>query len=245
MIRTERLNHFYGRNHVVKDVSFSIDKGEIVCLLGPNGAGKTTILKILSTQIAPSSGRAYINGIDTMKDPVGAKRFIGYLPEIPPLYDVLEVREYLRFVGRAKGLSGSNLKERLEWVNEFIGLSAVWTKPIGELSRGYRQRVGLAQAIISDPPVIILDEPTTGLDPLQTIEVRQLIKDLSKNKAILFSTHILQEPSALADRILILNEGRLIAEGSMEELAEKSGIKELDMEKIFIHFIKKDAERHG
>ena len=244
MIKTENLNHFYGRNHVVKNVSFSIDKGEIVCLLGPNGAGKTTILKILSTQIAPTSGRAYINGIDTMKNPVKAKRYIGYLPEIPPLYDVLEVREYLSFVGKAKGLSGSSLKKRLDWVNEFIGLSAVWAKPIGELSRGYRQRVGLAQAIISDPPVIILDEPTTGLDPLQTIEIRQLIKDLSKDKAILFSTHILQEPSALADRILILNEGRLIAEGSMEELAEKSGVNELDMEKIFIHFIRMDSKKH-
>ena len=242
MIEVDSLNHFYGKNHVVKDVSFSVRKGEVVCLLGPNGAGKTTILKILSTQIVPSSGKACINGVDVVKDPVKAKKHMGYLPETPPLYDVLEVREYLDFVGRAKGLSGKELKERMEWVNEFIGLSAVWTKPIGELSRGYRQRVGLAQAIIGDPPVIVLDEPTTGLDPLQTIEVRQLIKNLSKNKSILFSTHILQEPSALADRILILNEGRLIAEGSMEELAEKSGIGEPDMEKIFIHFIRRDAE---
>ena len=238
MIETEYLNHFYGRNHVVKDVSFSINKGEIVCLLGPNGAGKTTILKILSSQIVPTSGNAYINSINVIEKPVEAKKFLGYLPEIPPLYDVLEVREYLTFVGKAKGLQGDLLKERLEWVNEFIGLSTVWVKPISELSRGYRQRVGIAQAIIHDPPVIILDEPTTGLDPLQTIEVRELIKILSKDKAILFSTHILQEPSALADRILILNEGKLIANGSLKELAEKSNVDELDIEKIFISFIK-------
>ncbi len=221
MIEASGLTMVYGPVVAVKDVSFVVRPGEIMGLLGPNGAGKTTILKILATQIVPTAGEAKIAGIKVLEDPIGARERLGFLPENAPLYDQMEVREYLSFVAEAR-LDPEKRGERLAWVRETCGLEEVWYVPIGELSKGFRQRVGLAQALIHDPPCLILDEPTTGLDPLQIVEIRRLIKELSREKAIIFSTHILQEVEALADWVSIINEGRLVAQGKLATLAEQA-----------------------
>ncbi|MBX6422398.1 ABC transporter ATP-binding protein [Thermosulfurimonas sp. F29] len=218
LVEARGLEMSYGGRPAVRGVSFTVSSGEILGLLGPNGAGKTTILKILSTQIVPAGGRVVLAGVDVMARPEEARSRFGYLPENPPLYDYLEVGEYLSFVAEARGLSGGQKRERMEWVVEACGLAGVFHRPIGELSKGFRQRVGLAQALIHDPPVLILDEPTTGLDPLQIAEMRGLIRELAREKAIIFSTHILQEVEALADRVLILNQGREVASGTREEI---------------------------
>ncbi len=218
MIEAQGLNMYYGSFPAVRDLSFSVSKGEILGLLGPNGAGKTTVLRILSTQLVPTRGTARLNGVDILQEPQKARSFLGYLPENPPLYNDMEVKEYLDFVARARGLAASERKKRLEWVTETCQLAPVFFKPIGTLSKGYRQRVGLAQALIHDPPILILDEPTSGLDPLQITEVRRLIQELASEKAIIFSSHILQEVEALAHRILILNQGRQVAYGTQEEI---------------------------
>ncbi|QJA07009.1 ATP-binding cassette domain-containing protein [Thermosulfurimonas marina] len=218
MVRARELTMCYGTLRAVEGVSLEVALGEILGLLGPNGAGKTTILRILSTQIVPTRGEVYLNGEDAKAHPEKVRAFFGYLPETPPLYLDMEVREYLHFVGEARGLSGRRLQERTSWVVEACGLSGVWRQPLGELSKGYRQRVGLAQALIHDPPILILDEPTTGLDPLQIKEMRSLIRELSREKAVIFSSHILQEVEALADRVLILNQGKEVASGTREEI---------------------------
>jgi ABC-2 type transport system ATP-binding protein len=219
MIDVQHICKNYGPVKAVEDVSFSVGAGEIVGLLGPNGAGKTTIMKILATQIVPTSGTAVVTGNDILAAPLSVRASLGYLPEQAPLYDEMEVREYLSFVAAGRRIAGNERGTRLEWVAENCGLKAIWCRPIGQLSKGYRQRVGLAQALIHDPPALILDEPTSGLDPLQIIEIRQLLKRLAEQKAILFSTHILQEITTVSDRILVLDGGRLIADGRLEELA--------------------------
>jgi ABC-2 type transport system ATP-binding protein len=219
MIDAQYICMNYGPVKAVEDVSFSVGAGEVVGLLGPNGAGKTTIMKILATQIVPTSGTAVVAGNDILTSPLAVRASVGYLPELAPLYDEMEVREYLSFVAAGRKITGRERGARLEWVAENCGLKAVWCRPIGQLSKGYRQRVGLAQALIHDPPALILDEPTSGLDPLQIIEIRQLLRRIAERKAILFSTHILQEITAVSDRILVLDGGRLMAEGRMEELA--------------------------
>lgn len=219
-VEVEHLSMRYGATAALSDVSFNVHPGEILGFLGPNGAGKTTVMKILTTVIFPTGGTARVGGHDVRTDPLRARRMIGYLPEQVPLYTEMQVDEYLTFVGRARGLQRENLRPRLEWVLERCALKAVWKRPIGELSRGYRQRVGLAQALIHDPAVLVLDEPTTGLDPLQIIEIRELLKSLVKEKAILFSTHILQEVEAIAHRIVIIHGGRIVAEGTLAALTE-------------------------
>ncbi|MCM8794315.1 MAG: ABC transporter ATP-binding protein [Candidatus Omnitrophica bacterium] len=210
----------YGSTVALQGVSFQVRRGEILGFLGPNGAGKSTVMKILTTVIFPTAGRAFVGGHDVQSQPLPVRQMIGYLPEQVPLYTQMQVDEYLRFVGQAKGLRGGRLKERLEWVAQKCGVARVWRRPIGELSRGYRQRVGLAQALVHDPDLLILDEPTTGLDPLQIVEIRQLLKELAKGKGILFSTHILQEVEAIASRIVVIHAGRIIAEGALEKLKE-------------------------
>ncbi len=242
MIQLENISMNYGSFQAVKNCSFNVEKGRIVGLLGPNGAGKTTLMKILATQIVPTSGMAMVAGFDCEKNPREVRANIGYLPERAPLYDDMEVREYLDFVARGRGLKNSLLKDRLEWVKDRCGLKKKWCTPIGELSKGYRQRVGLAQALIHDPPVLILDEPTSGLDPLQIIEIRDLIKDLAKEKAILYSSHIIQEIVALSDRVVIISEGSIRADGPIQELAPDFPILELsraqaDLEKVFTTLI--------
>lgn len=221
MIEAQDLSMNYGQVKAVTGCSFKVQAGEIVGLLGPNGAGKSTIMKILATQIVPSAGTARVAGNDCVKSPLKVRTALGYLPEDAPLYNEMEVREYLEFVGSGRRLEGKKRKERLEWTVENCGLEKVWCRPIDQLSKGYRQRVGLAQALIHDPPVLILDEPTSGLDPLQIIEIRGLVRALAKEKAILFSTHILQEISAVSDRVVIINEGRILASGTLEELSSR------------------------
>lgn len=221
MIEVKNIKKYYGPTLAVNNISFFVQEGEIVGLLGPNGAGKTTLMRILTTFIYPSKGTAVIGGFDVIDKPQEVRRIIGYLPETPPLYMDMRVDEYIDFVGRSRGLSGKTLKERLEWAAETIKITGVLKHNISELSLGYRQRVGLAQALVHDPKVIILDEPTSGLDPMQIIEIRNLIKSLAKNKTIIFSTHILQEASAVANRLVVIDKGKIIANGTLAELKQE------------------------
>jgi ABC-2 type transport system ATP-binding protein len=212
MIDVRSLSMQYGSFTALDKVSFQARDREILGLLGPNGAGKTTAMRILTTYLHPTAGTAQIEGFDILEKPLEVRRQLGYLPETAPLYSDMQVEEYLRFVGQARGLSGLNLEKRLKWVREACEISFIWKHTVSELSKGYRQRMGLAQALIHDPKVLILDEPTSGLDPLQIIGIRQLIKDLAKEKTIIFSTHILQEVEAIADRIVIINEGKIVSQ---------------------------------
>ena len=226
MIEAKNLSMFYGPTRALDRVSFKINENEIVGLLGPNGAGKTTLMRILSTFIYPSEGTAVVSGFDILEDPLNARKSLGYLPETPPLDADMRVDEFMHFIGQARGLTGRRFKERKDWVVEACGISPVWKHGIHELSLGFRQRVGLAQALLHDPKVVILDEPTSGLDPVQIISIRNLIRELAKTKIILFSTHILQEVSAIASKILIINQERLVLQGTPTELRSSSVGKE-------------------
>jgi ABC-2 type transport system ATP-binding protein len=216
----------YGNTVALDNVSFSAKKGEILGLLGPNGAGKTTLMRILTTYLYPFQGTAIVCGHDILKEPLKVREIIGYMPESVPLYEEMTVEEYINFVAKARNLEGKTLYERINWVKDTCELKEVWKHNISELSRGYRQRVGLAQALIHNPSVLILDEPTTGLDPLQIVSIRKLIRQLAEDKTIIFSTHILQEVEALTDRIVILNNGRVIADGKKNEIISLSGVSE-------------------
>jgi len=223
MIEVKNLSKKLGGVEVLNDISFSVKKGEILGFLGPNGAGKTTTLKIITSFWTPGSGEVTIDGEDVVTNSLATRKKIGYLPETVPLYEEMLVYEYLRFIAEVRGLSKDEVKGRLREVAGSCGLKEVMRKPIDELSKGYRQRVGLAQAITHDPEILILDEPTTGLDPNQIVEIRDLIKQLGKEKTVLFSTHILGEVSATCDRAIIINKGKIAGEGSPEELARKAG----------------------
>jgi ABC-2 type transport system ATP-binding protein len=216
----------YGQVVALSNASFRAVRGEILGLLGPNGAGKTTTMKILTTQIMPTSGNATVAGFDLMKDPLEIRRRVGYLPEIPPVYPEMEVAEYLDFVGRARGLAPPQLKRRIDYVVNACGLREVFRTTVGTLSRGYGQRTGLAQALIHDPEILILDEPTSGLDPIQIIGIRDLVKSLAHDKTVIFSTHILQEVEAISDRVVIINEGVIVADGSIDELRSQAKSKQ-------------------
>ncbi|MFH1372589.1 MAG: ABC transporter ATP-binding protein [bacterium] len=218
MIEAHGLTKYFGSFVAIKDISFSIPKGRIVAFLGPNGAGKSTTMKILAGFLAASEGTAAIAGHDIRSQRLQAAQHLGYLPEDGPLYDDLTPVELLRFFGEARGLHGAELSQRLEAVDGLCALRNVWEKPIGKLSRGYRQRVGLAQALLHDPDILIMDEPTAGLDPNQIRDFRTNIRELGKSKTILISTHILQEVEAVAQRVLLVHEGRLLFDGPPEEL---------------------------
>ena len=222
MIRAEKLTMHYGPVVALRDVSFEVKRGEVVGLLGPNGAGKSTAMKILTTYLHPTSGTAKVGGIDVLENPLGVRKIIGYLPEILPLYMDMEVRTYLDFVGRARGLRGQQLRQRIDLVVEECGLKPMFRKIVRELSKGYKQRTGLAQALVHDPDIIVLDEPTSGLDPHQIVEIRQLIRNLAASKTVILSTHILQEVEASADRIVIINRGRIVGDGTFEELRNRA-----------------------
>jgi ABC-2 type transport system ATP-binding protein len=219
MIEVQGLTKRYGTVEAVKDVSFSVGTEQVLGFLGPNGAGKTTIMKILTGYHFPSAGTALVDGISVAENPVDVKKRIGYLPEGVPLYGDLTVDEYLAFVADSRLLSASERKAAIEASLEACGLRRYRSRKIETLSKGYRQRTGLAQAIIHDPAILILDEPTTGLDPNQIIEIRSLIKELGKRKTVILSTHILQEVEVVCSRVLILNEGRIAAQGTPEEIA--------------------------
>ncbi|MEP9409816.1 MAG: ATP-binding cassette domain-containing protein [Candidatus Brocadia sp.] len=219
MIEVQELCMQYGPTVALDNVSFTVKKGEIVGLLGPNGAGKTTTMRILATHIIPVRGSAKIGDFNVLENPRKVRSILGYLPENAPLYPEMEVAEYLNFVSQARNLTGNTKNERLEWVLTHCGLKNVYHRPIGDLSKGYRQRVGLAQALIHDPLVLILDEPTSGLDPVQIMGIRKLIKELAKEKTIILSTHILQEAAAISDRLIIIDRGRIVGQGLVDEIA--------------------------
>jgi ABC-2 type transport system ATP-binding protein len=222
MIEVEHLSKSYGATKAVQDISFTIEKGEVVGFLGPNGAGKSTTMRILTCYIAADAGTARIAGVDISADPVAVKKRIGYLPENNPLYMDMGVVDYLRFVAAMRGIPAPSIKSRIENVIATCGLEAIAAKDIGELSKGFRQRLGLAQALIHDPEVLILDEPTIGLDPHQIIEIRNLIKNIGRQKTVILSSHILPEVAATCDRVLIINRGRIVGSGTPEELAALS-----------------------
>ncbi len=223
MIQAENLTKYYGDVQALSGVSFHVDRGEIVGVLGPNGAGKTTAMKILTCFMPPSSGTASVAGHDIFDDPLAVKRSVGYLPEEPPVYGELTVAEYLAYAGRLKGLGRGDLKAACARVVDRCGLDKVAGRLIGNLSKGYRQRVGLAQALIHNPPVLILDEPTVGLDPAQIIEIRELIRELAQEHTVILSTHILPEVTATCQRIMIINEGRIVAVDTYENLQNQVG----------------------
>lgn len=247
MIDVQNLTMHYGNFVALNQISFQVQEGEILGLLGPNGAGKTTAMRILTTYLYPTSGTAKIDQFDILNHPIEVRKRIGYLPETAPLYSDMQVEEYITFVGHARKMKGKTLETRIGWVKEVCGIKEVWKHTISEISKGYRQRVGLAQALIHDPKVLILDEPTSGLDPLQIIDIRQLIKGLARKKTIIFSTHILQEVEAMADRIVIINEGKIEAQGTQAELTEqvrKQGeSKAANLEDVFISLLRAKSKR--
>jgi ABC-2 type transport system ATP-binding protein len=218
LIELKELRKSYGGVEAVHGVSFAAETGSVLGLLGPNGAGKTTIMKVLTGYHFPSSGLALVDGIDVADDPIAVKRRVGYLPESVPLYQDLSVAEYLDFAADARSLEGPGRKAAIERAVSACGLSGVYRKKVEDLSKGYKQRLGLAQAILHDPPILILDEPTTGLDPNQIIEIRELIRSLGESKTVILSTHILQEVEAICNRVIILNEGRVAAQGTPSEI---------------------------
>lgn len=228
-ITVNQLTKNYGSQTAVNNISFSIEKGQILGFLGPNGAGKSTTMKILAGYISSTSGEAQLDSDIITVDSLITKSKIGYLPEHNPLYLEMYVTEYLSFVGGMFGLKGTVLKEKVVKVIEMVGLMPEKHKKIEQLSKGYRQRVGLAQALIHDPEVLILDEPTTGLDPNQLVEIRKLIKEVGKNKTIILSTHIMQEVEAICDRVIIINKGNLVADDTLENLKKEGGT----LEEIF------------
>jgi len=221
MIQVEHLTKHYGPKVAIDDVSFSVAKGEVLAFLGPNGAGKTTAMRILTASMPATSGSVRVAGYDCFDQPREVKHAIGYLPEVPPLYTEMTVSEYLTFVGRIKGIEPERLSSALDRTLEQLSLGEVRGRLIANLSRGFQQRVGLAQALIHDPPVLILDEPTVGLDPKQIIEIRQLIKALAGSHTIILSTHILPEATAVAQRVVIIHEGRIVAEDSQDQLSTR------------------------
>jgi len=221
MIKVEGLTKRYARTVAVDNISFEVEKGQIVGFLGPNGAGKTTTMRVLTCFLPPTAGTASVAGFDVQEHPIEVKRRIGYLPESPPVYPEMEVTEYLEFTGKLKGIPSADIKKRVDEVLGKCAIGDVRDKLIGKLSKGYRQRVGLAQAIIHNPDVLILDEPTSGLDPKQIIEIRELLKSLAGNHTIILSTHILSEVEHSCQRVIIISQGKLVAIDSVANLTNR------------------------
>ena len=218
MIQVENLTKVYGATRAVDDVTFNVRKGEVLGFLGPNGAGKSTTMKVLTCYLAPTGGRAKVAGFDVFDNSLEVRKHLGYLPEDTPLYKDMTVLEYLQFAAAMRGMASDRSAKRIKEIGGRCGLHEVAGKLVGELSRGYRQRAGLAQAMLDDPDILILDEPTSGLDPNQIVEIRQLIKEVGKEKTVILSTHILPEVQATCSRILIISSGKLVADGSPDEL---------------------------
>jgi ABC-2 type transport system ATP-binding protein len=257
MITVRNLSKTYGATVAVNDITFEVQKGEIVGFLGPNGAGKTTTMKILTCYMPPSAGEVNIEGLDVLEESLAVRHMIGYLPEQNPLYHEMDVIDYLHFVAELRGIAKEQIRERTKKMVELCGLKDVYSRPIGQLSKGYRQRVGLAQAMIHDPQILILDEPTSGLDPNQIVEIRHLIQELGRQKTVILSTHILSEVQATCNRAIIINQGKIVADGSLNDLqaafhgmekvileikAPKNGV----LEKLrAVQFVQKAAETHS
>ena len=226
MIEASGLSKYYGPFIAVEDISFTIPEGQVVAFLGPNGAGKTTMMRMLTGYLAPSSGSATVAGFDVRRARIEASRRLGYLPENGPLYPDMTPLELLRFFGEAREIDRSTLRDRIDTVIQSCALELVIEKPIGKLSKGLKQRVGLAQALLHDPDVLIMDEPTAGLDPNQIRQFRDNIRKLGRTKTLLISTHILHEAEATADRVLLVNSGRLVFDGTLDELEENGSLEE-------------------
>jgi ABC-2 type transport system ATP-binding protein len=241
MVEVSRLTKYYGDFCAIQNVSFTAQRGEILGLLGPNGAGKTTTMRIITGFMPSTEGTVSVEGFDVFKESHEVRRRIGYLPENPPLYNDMTVSAYLKFVGRIKGVSRKEISSALNAVLERCSLTEVADRLVGRLSKGYRQRVGLAQALIHSPAVLILDEPTLGLDPRQIIEIRNLIRELSGDRTVILSTHILPEVSQLCNKVVIINEGRVVVEKNLEELTQG-----VTLEEVFLQYIAKEgAEEKG
>lgn len=236
MIEVSHLSKRYRDRVAVSDLSFSVEEGSILGFLGPNGAGKSTTMKMLTGFLPPSEGTAKVAGFDVFESPIEVKRRIGYLPETPPLYPEMTVAGYLKFVGRLKGVPGHALKKEVERVAAATSVTDVMGRVIQNLSKGYRQRVGVAQALLNDPPVLILDEPTEGLDPTQRAELRQLIRSLAGKHTVILSTHILPEVTMTCEKVLIINQGKIVAYDEISKLASTYGQtdQQVSLEEIFI-----------
>jgi ABC-2 type transport system ATP-binding protein len=238
MIEVENVTKRYGPVTAVDSVSFTIREGEIVGFLGPNGAGKSTLLKMISTWLEPNAGKIRVDGHDTQTEPLAVRRSLGYLPEHNSLYEGMRVDRFLHFVASTRGIVGSRYAERFSWVVEQCALKSVLQKRIQQCSKGFRQRIGVAAALIHDPKVIILDEPTHGLDPLQVVAFRDFILGLRKNRAILFSSHILSEVLSISERVLVIHEGHLLCDQPVEALERQAKEKRTDVEKVILEMFK-------
>jgi len=238
MIRVEDVSKRYGSTLAVDSVSFSIETGEIVGFLGPNGAGKSTLLKMMSTWLPPSAGRISIAGHDVEAEPLAVRRVLGYLPEHNALYETMRVEALLRFVGRMRGLEGETLSERLAWAADACQLHEVWGKRVQQCSKGFRQRIGVGAALLHDPAVILLDEPTHGLDPLQVQAFLEFVRGLSEGSAILFSSHILSEVVAVSARVLIIDHGRLLCDSPLDELRSRAEAAGRDLEETVLEIVR-------
>lgn len=232
MIEAIGLSKFYGQFTATKNVSFSVPQGQVAAFLGPNGAGKSTTMKLLSGFLSPSEGRARVGGFDMSTHRIEASQKLGYLPENGPLYEEMTPQGFLKYAGGVRGMSRAELSNRLEFVMDKCDLSSVWKKPIRKLSRGFRQRVGMAQALLHDPDILILDEPTSGLDPNQNQTMRELIRDLGKTKTILLSTHILQEVKAVCSRVILIDQGSVVFDGSVDNLGNSQDDMETQFHKL-------------
>lgn len=242
MIEVVDLVKRYGDFTALHGITFQVPKGQILGLLGPNGAGKTTTMKILSCFMPASSGRATVAGYDVFEDPYEVKRRVGYLPDNPPLYLEMRIKEYLEYVAALKQLPREKVASRLEFVGSHCGLTGRMDQVIGTLSKGFRQRIGIAQALIHDPEVVILDEPTVGLDPVQIVEIRNLIKGLAKSHTVILSTHILPEVVMTCDRVVLVNRGKILADSSVASLSQSSGE---SLEQAYLRIISQDAHAVG
>ena len=227
MIEAEGLSKFYGPFAACRDVSFKVNRGEVVAFLGPNGAGKSTTMKLLTGYLSPSEGRAWIAGHDMSMDRLAGSSHLGYLPENGPLYPDMTPASHLEFFGLARGMSKERLNERMDYVIGLCALESVLYKPVGKLSKGFRQRVGMAQALLHEPDVLIMDEPTAGLDPNQIRDVRETLLKLGREKTLLLSTHIMQEVDAMATRAIVISEGRLVYDGAIGELTQRGPLDEV------------------
>jgi ABC-2 type transport system ATP-binding protein len=244
MIKVESATRRYGALTAVDQVSFEVNTNEIVGFVGPNGAGKSTMLKMLSTFIHPTEGKVTIDGLDAVEHPLAVRRRIGYLSGDTPLYQEMRVGKFLRFIAKARGLDGDALEQGLNKAIGLCGLESVLKQRVKECSTGFRQRIGLATALVHDPPVLLLDEPTHGFDPMQVMAFRDTLRSLRANRAILFSTHIIGDVEAISDRVLIIHQGRLLGDGRVEDLAKQAGIPDAGLEEVFAHLVLTTTPTH-
>ena len=238
MIHVDNVTRRYGSLTAVDQVSFEVETNEIIGFVGPNGAGKSTMLKMLSTFLLPTEGQIAVDGFDVVENPLAVRRRIGYLSGDTPLYREMRVDKFLRFIGRARGLEGEALKQGFEWAVDVCGLDAVLLQRVDECSTGFRQRIGLATALIHDPPILLLDEPTHGFDPMQVMAFRDMLMRLKTDRAILFSTHIIADVEAVSDRVLIIHQGQLLGDGRIADLAEQNDISGAGLEALFAHLVR-------